>query len=206
MQDVAVANDAQNAPLGLVDKPDCIRRLGPVDIGELTGRLLPSLPEKLWQVENAWKENAFGCFHHTRHIIFRFPTDLNDPRQYISHPAWRMWRELLLPVMARAVVPYGLAEPVFPKAMLARLEVGHKIDEHIDKLGASDRCCHKIHVPLQTDPQAVLSVNGRAFHLDAGNAYEVNNLTMHGAFNGGESDRIHFIFEVFDADQCAHES
>ena len=34
--------------------------------------------------------------------------------------------------------------------------------------------------------------------LMAGHAWEINNLLVHGAFNGGETDRIHLIFEVFE--------
>ena len=48
------------------------------------------------------------------------------------------------------------------------------------------------------NPQATLTVRGEAFHLEAGYAWEVNNLAPHGAFNGGAHDRVHFIFEVME--------
>ena len=56
----------------------------------------------------------------------------------------------------------------------------------------------KLIVPLQTNPRATLTVDGADFHLEAGYAFEVNNLVPHSAFNGGEEDRIHFVFEVFE--------
>ena len=46
--------------------------------------------------------------------------------------------------------------------------------------------------------RATLTVDGADFHLDAGCAFEVNDLVPHSAFNGGEEDRIHFVFEVFE--------
>ena len=78
-----------------------------------------------------------------------------------------------------------------------RLEAGQRIDSHADG-GRSNPLVHKVHVPLQTGPEAVLTVDGATTHLEAGYAWEVNNLALHGAFNGGPRDRIHFIFEVFE--------
>ena len=182
-----------------VEKPDTVRRLGPVDAAHL--RTLQAqvarLSETVWNRENAARENGFFCFAHTRHIVFRFiPLDATRPRYY-ANPGWDLWRRWLLPVMAQAAAPYGYAEPVYPKAMLARLAAGRGIDLHTDS-GPVNPLVHKIHVPLQTSPRATLTVARAAFHLEAGYAWEVNNLAPHGAFNGGGRDRIHFIFEVFE--------
>ena len=105
---------------------------------------------------------------------------------------------------AAAAAPYGYASPVYPKAMLARLAAGGRIARHTDpETGPSHVFTHKIHVPLQTDPRATLTVGGADFHLEAGHAWEVNNLAPHEAFNGGAYDRVHFIFEVFDGSRAA---
>nr|WP_268893581.1 aspartyl/asparaginyl beta-hydroxylase domain-containing protein [Pontixanthobacter luteolus] len=99
--------------------------------------------------------------------------------------------------MDAAIAPFGFTKPVFPKAMLAKLLAGHRIDPHRDGAGSNERV-HKIHVPLVTNPDATFHVNGEDFHLEAGHAYEVNNIVSHGAANGGNEDRIHFIFEVYE--------
>ena len=180
-----------------VEKPAAVRRIGPVDaagIAALTARL----SETAWRREDSFKENRYFCFHSTQHVIFRFIAGNRDPRRFYSEPAWRVWRPWLLPLMAEAAAPYRYAEPVFPKAMLARLAAGGRIDTHLDS-GGSDPLVHKIHVPLRTDPRAVMTIAGADFHLAAGYAWEVNNLVPHGVFNGGARDRVHFIFEVFDA-------
>ena len=179
-----------------VAKPDSVRRLGPVDVAPLRAQVA-RLSEKVWNRENAVKENGYFCFAHTRHIVFRFiPPGLTGIRFY-SRPLWNLWQRWLLPVMAQAAAPYGYARPVYPKAMLARLAAGRGIDLHEDR-GGMNPLVHKIHVPLETNPRATLTVAGAAFHLEAGYAFEVNNLASHGAFNGGGQDRIHFIFEVFE--------
>ena len=184
-----------------VEKPSRVRRLGPVRTGPLR-RQVARLSERVWRREDRAKENDYACFHHTRHIVFRFIEGNRDPRRFYSNPSWAVWRPVLLPVMAQAAAPYGYVRPVYPKAMLARLAAGHRIDRHIDGAadgtGSSHPYVHKIHVPLETGPAAVLHVDGKDFHLEAGLAWEINNLLVHGAFNGGETDRIHLIFEVFE--------
>ena len=179
-----------------VEKPDVVRYLGPVDVETLRVEV-ERLSEKVWQQEDAVKENDFFCFAHTRHVIFRFILRNRTPLLYYSNPAWMVWKRCLLPVMAQAAAPYGYAKPIYPKAMLARLAAGRGIDLHIDS-EAANPFVHKIHVPLRTDPRALLIVDDVALHLEAGYAWEINNLAPHGAFNGGDRDRIHFIFEVYE--------
>lgn len=188
----------ERTPGGLcrVVKPDRVRLLGAVRVGELRAHVA-RLSERVWLQEDAAKENDFPCFQYTRHVVFRFIAGNRDPRRFYSQPIWAIWGRMLLPVMARAAAPYGFADPVYPKVMLARLAAGHAIDLHVDG-GGSHPFTHKLHVPLETNAGAILRVDGADFHLSTGSAFEVNNLVPHGAFNGGASDRIHLIFEVFE--------
>lgn len=183
--------------LPLVEKPATVRDLGPVDAAGLRDMVL-RLSDASWQQEDARKENTFPMFHHTRHMIFRFTPGNRDAEEFYDTPAWAVWRGLLQPVMDTAIAPYGFADPVFPKAMLARLEVGQVIDRHVDGAGSNLRT-HKIHVPLVTNPGALFQSGDEFIHLAYGRAWEVNNIRPHGGVNRGDADRIHFIFEVFDA-------
>ena len=192
-----------------VRKPALVQRLGAVDVAELRAHA-GRLSERVWRREDATKENDFVCFAHTRHVVFRFIPGNRTPLQYYSTPIWTIWERLLLSVMTQASASYGYARPVYPKAMLARLAAGRGIDVHVDQepdrtgafAQASHALTHKIHVPIETDPRAVLTVGGADFHLEAGYAWEVNNLAPHGAFNGSERDRVHFIFELFDGSRA----
>lgn len=182
--------------LPLVEKPATIRDLGPVDPAALRD-MVQRVSETSWSSEDARKENAFEVFHHTRHIVFRFIPENRDAEDFYDTPGWQVWRGLLQPVMDAAIRPLRLAQPVFPKAMLARLEAGKIIDSHVDGAGSNLRT-HKIHVPLVTNPAAKFTCGAQAFHLDYGRAWEVNNIAPHGGVNAGTTDRIHLIFEVFD--------
>lgn len=181
-----------------VAKPATIRDLGPVDIAPLKALML-RLSETAWNREDARKENKFDCFHHTtKHVIFRFIKGNRDHRVHYSNPIWDIWKAILLPVMEKTIEPYGFVKPEYPKVMFARLAAGKKIAVHSDGAG-SNLHTHKIHVPLITNPAAILTTNGESFHLEVGRAYEVNNIAAHGCRNQGDEDRIHLIFEIFEA-------
>jgi Aspartyl/Asparaginyl beta-hydroxylase len=181
--------------------PQPIRDLGPVDIAALL-KQVSVLSELAWTREDEAKENKFEVFGHTQHMVFRFSEDSRDPRRFHDNPAWHIWRPVLMPVIEQAIAPYGFRQPVFPKAMLARLAARGVIDRHVDSAQTNLRT-HKIHVPLVTNPGVTMSLGDSEHHLALGRAYEVNNVIFHGVRNDGETDRIHFIFEVFDAAAAA---
>ena len=131
-QDRQSGSEASAAPLPRVEKPPTVRCLGSADADALAARVR-RLSEQAWRREDASKENRFFCFHHTRHVVFRFIPGNRDPRRFYSQPGWLVWRQWLLPVMERVTARgSGFAEPVFPKAMLARLGAGQRIDTHVD--------------------------------------------------------------------------
>lgn len=186
-------------PAGNPRKTPTVRQLGPVDIVALQAAV-QVIPEPVWDAENARKPNKFDALGETRHIVFRFIDDARDWRRSHDRPAWTEWRDLLEPVLAQAVRPYGYARGLFPRVMLARMPAGGVIHPHVDANPAA-KWPHKIHVPLVTNPAVLSSFGGQEHHFPAGEAVEVNNLGPHGVRNLGNSDRVHLIFEYYDADQ-----
>ncbi len=159
-----------------------------------------AIPEEAWAAENAGKPNRFEVLGATRHIVFRFIDSPRDWRGSHDRPAWRSWRGLLEPVLAQAVRDYGYARGVFPRVMLASMPPGGVIHPHIDANPAA-KWPHKIHVPLTTNPGVVSFFGGEKRHFPEGRAVEVDNLGPHWVRNDGGADRIHLIFEYYDADQ-----
>jgi hypothetical protein len=178
-----------------VVKPEHFREICTVDISTLLAAVR-QIGEAEWDAENEKKENDFSCFRQTRHIIGRF-NNASHPEGYHATPFWSRWSEMLLPVMNAVAAHYDLAEPDFPKVMLARLSAGGKIDPHSD-IGVSNHLAHKIHVPLVTNGGVWFRVGAEKFRLDAGMAYELNNIQVHSVVNEGAEDRIHLVFELFD--------
>jgi hypothetical protein len=178
-----------------VVKPEYYREICAVDISALLAAVR-QIGEAEWNAENEKKENDFSCFRQTRHIIGRF-NNSHHPEDYHATAFWSCWSEMLLPVMRAVAAHYDLTEPDFSKVMLARLSAGGKIDPHSD-IGVSNHLAHKIHVPLVTNDRVWFRVGAEKFHLDAGKAYELNNIQVHSVINNGAEDRIHLVFELFD--------
>jgi hypothetical protein len=180
-------------------KTTTVRKLGPVDIVALRAATL-AIPEAVWDAEDAEKPNKFGVLDETRHIVFRFIDSRLDWRHSHDRAAWPQWRGLLEPVLAQAVRDYGYARGVFPRVMLARMSPGGVIHPHIDANPAA-QWPHKIHVPVSTNPAVTCFFGGEEHYLPPGEAVEVNNLGPHWVRNGGDTARVHLIFEYYDADQ-----
>jgi hypothetical protein len=180
-------------------KTTSVRHLGAVDVGPLLAAV-QAIPEAVWEAENADKPNKFEALDKTRHIVFRFVDSTRDWRGSHDRPLWGGWRDVLAPVMAQAVRDYGYARGVFPRVMLARMGPGGVIQPHVDANPAA-KWPHKIHVPLTTNERVGFRIGDTVHHFPVGKAVEVNNLGLHAVRNDGDSDRIHLIFEYYDADQ-----
>ena len=52
----------------------------------------------------------------------------------------------------------------------------------------------RLHIPIYTNPGAIMVVDSVAKHLPAdGSVWITNNTKYHNAFNGGEENRVHFV-------------
>ncbi len=180
-------------------KTTSVKQLGQLELGSLVDDIL-RIPESVWDMENASKPNRFETLDKTRHIVFRFIKDMKDWREAYDRPLWAEWRERLEPVLRQATAPYGYAHGSFPRIMLARMAPGGVIQPHRDNMPAA-LWPHKIHVPLLTNEQVGFFIEPNTYHFPAGQAVEVNNLGVHAVRNGGDSDRIHLIFEYYDPGQ-----
>lgn len=179
-------------------KTKSVRSLGAVDISDIKEDIL-SIPEEVWDLENDGKPNKFNELQKARHIVFRFVKNMEVCTQYYDRPIWEAWKERLEKVLLKAVESYGYEKGEFSRIMLARLEAGGEIAAHKDGNKAAT-FPHKIHIPIQTNDKVFFFANPTMYQFDEGSAYEVNNLGVHYAENGGDEDRIHLIFEYFNPD------
>jgi len=177
-------------------KTESLRELGSVDLAQLKSTI-NRISQKVWTQETVTRENDFECFHHTEHIIFRFPDSLADRTIVHSNPIWDIWKPMLLPIMNKAVESYGYNNGSIKAVMLAKLKAGYSIDAHRDG-SPSYYFLHKIHIPIQTNEKVDFYIEPHTYNLKEGIAYEVNNLVTHSVANRGKEDRIHLIFEYVD--------
>lgn len=57
----------------------------------------------------------------------------------------------------------------------------------------------RIHIPIITNPGAIMVIEDKAVHMPAdGRVWVTNNTKYHNFFNGGEEDRIHLVAGILD--------
>lgn len=70
----------------------------------------------------------------------------------------------------------------------------HKIAAHRDEQAAG--WVARVHVPILTNPQAMIVMGDDSYHLAVGAAYRVNTLMEHSVRNDGDTPRLHWMFDV----------
>jgi len=78
---------------------------------------------------------------------------------------------------------------------LMSLAAGEEIALHADRNAAYDSGVIRIHVPIQTTPQLVFTVNGEQLHFSEGDCWYLNASCMHGVQNPSELDSVHLIID-----------
>jgi aspartyl/asparaginyl beta-hydroxylase len=78
--------------------------------------------------------------------------------------------------------------------MLSVVRPGHGIEWHRDEPAAG--WISRVHVPLSTNPRAVMIAATHVYWMDVGCAYLVDVRSLHAVRNEGDCSRIHFMFDV----------
>jgi hypothetical protein len=106
---------------------------------------------------------------------------------------------------------YPLIEPIFNElsktysfnkiaCFLSRLKPRGTIGVHADS-GIFLELCHRIHVPLKSNPRVRYVINGVSYFWEPGKIYEFNNLLPHGVFNESPEERIHLVVNLYNLTQ-----
>lgn len=88
----------------------------------------------------------------------------------------------------------------FMYVRLARLEPHSYLWEHRDYTDLRDTGRHRLHIPLVTNPSAVLVTAGARVHLAAGALWHLTPTRTHGACNTTGPDRLHLVADVYADD------
>jgi hypothetical protein len=81
-------------------------------------------------------------------------------------------------------------------AFIARLHPQKEIGMHTDS-GVFLETCHRIHLPLQTNPKVAYCIDGQEYYWQRGKAYEFDNTLIHGVKNRSEEFRIHLVVNLY---------
>lgn len=79
------------------------------------------------------------------------------------------------------------------RCLFAKLRAGGEIRPHIDQGTYFERTI-RIHFPVVTNPQAIMVADQQSFHMQAGEAWALNNSAVHGVVNSHPTEaRTHLI-------------
>ncbi|MCX5106810.1 aspartyl/asparaginyl beta-hydroxylase domain-containing protein [Streptomyces sp. NBC_00439] len=102
-----------------------------------------------------------------------------------------------MPATARFLDSLGLD---FMYVRLARLEPHSYLWEHRDYADLWETDRHRLHIPLVTNPSAVLVTAGARVHMAAGALWRLTPSQAHGVCNTTGPDRLHLIADVYADD------
>lgn len=167
------------------------RPLGEYDCSELTRRVL-ALDESEWH-RDPRRQQEYDVHAQTQSVILLFCTGW--PKISVARAAgWELLAEAAMPVVDRIITEHYPAGGTIIRAMLARLPPGKRIARHRDS-HPSFNIAHRVHLPLQTNPQVEFIVGKELVPPRLHFAFELNNRIEHQVINRGTAHRIHFIFD-----------
>lgn len=190
------------------------QKLGAFDISDLR-TIVRTFTDEDWRAD-ASRQAAFNAHIATQTIKLIADTDFRHTNP-TYHPPFAPLEPQLAPLMAhvrgfflQTLRQRRVAEQngpgYFIRALLTRLPAGAEIKPHIDD-GDSLKRCHRIHVPIISNPDALFVVGNLRFHMPEGEMWEINNRRTHAVQNSGADARIHLIMDyvqpgetVFDLD------
>jgi hypothetical protein len=103
-----------------------------------------------------------------------------------------------LPAFRNAIYNLFDAQPL--RCLLAKLKPLGVIPQHIDKGSYFDKTI-RIHIPIVTNEQSIMTVDGQALHMRVGEVWAINNCAVHGVENGHPTQaRTHLICDYFPSE------
>ena len=109
-------------------------------------------------------------------------------------------REVLASLPFTRALIYDTFQAPPQRCLFAKLRAQGEIRPHIDQ-GAYFERTIRIHFPVVTNPQAIMSADTQSFHMQAGEAWALNNSAVHGVVNAHPTEaRTHLICDYLPTD------
>lgn len=111
-------------------------------------------------------------------------------------PDYPRFRDVLDPIVFKALRPLLTGRGVITRLALVRLRAGAVIEPHIDAHAMATKA-HRIHVSLSTSPSVEYKIDGRKYVMQAGHAYDFNNRVRHSVRNKGKRERVNLFVDYY---------
>jgi hypothetical protein len=174
------------------------KKVGKVPI-KLINNVLDAIVEEDWfaddyrnKVGNMSNVNSIAIFHTPLCASAR--CDMLPIRSIRKEKLYSKYFPLVEPILDELRKHYEFRQF---SCFIARLKPHGEIGKHIDK-GSFLELCHRVHVPLKTNPLVKYCIEDKEYYWEAGNIYEFDNTRMHGVINDSEEYRLHLVVNLYN--------
>ena len=108
---------------------------------------------------------------------------------------WHQFGEVTVELI-RASTPRPFGHAQVRNRLLSVVMPGATIPPHTDELGSD--WLTRVHVPLQTNADAMLITGDTVRRMGYGFAYEIDTRARHAVWNAGTEPRIHLMFDLHE--------
>lgn len=169
-----------------------------IDDGDIQ-RLLDAIDAADWHVADY--RSAVGNMGDTHSIpIMHTPLcasgycDMRPINDIKPEPLYDKFYPLIEPMLNELK---GRYEFVKYAAFIAMLKPRGTVGLHRDS-GHFLELCHRVHIPLQTNPKVAYRIDDQEYYWQRGKAYEFDNTRVHGVFNRSDEARIHLVINLYN--------
>lgn len=166
----------------------------------LVTNILSIIEEKDWY-ENDFRKtigpalqtcNSIPIVHNTN--CANKAMDNSAIRDLKKFPAYDKFYPVLKPVLDILRNYYDFRQYA---AFIARLAPKSKIEMHYENWNFLSKC-HRIHLPLVTNPLVQYIIEDNSYYWKRGNLYEFDNMRKHGVINNSDEYRIHLVINLYN--------
>lgn len=175
------------------------KELTTINIDDLVSRV-ERITLKEWVKDTSRQEAFPDVATDVKTIMLKFNGYMNDggfPSDTITYKDWDEWEDVIQPVLNQV---YSLFKrPFLNKCMIVNLKSKGEIPPHND-MTYSFAKSHRLHIPLITNKDCIMTVGDDSKNMKKSVLYEVNNRRLHSVKNSGCCDRIHLLFDIYEKD------
>ena len=112
--------------------------------------------------------------------------------RFVNEEAYKVFEPLLMETYFKNVHDVLSSHYKIGRVRILRLDPRTSLSYHRDPEA-------RLHIPIITNPGALMIVDKKAYHMEAdGGVYYVNTTKYHTALNGGTEPRIHLVATILD--------
>lgn len=158
-------------------------------------KVLKSIKPDYWEQIQV-RQNYPGSSHHSTESIFLRGPSIFDEYNYfntIESVDFPLLKEIPIQnILNHLIEEFNIG--YFSRCILVKLKPHSIVSPHIDE-GFYAENTLRGHLCLSSNEKCFLIENGIKSHLKVGESKIFNHREIHSAENGGETDRIHFVFD-----------